>query len=137
MTAQVPHVGKSMVRSSLRRVSPKRARENRERAKLLKERRGPGPTRCEAQLPGCDGLVTDGHEILTAGRGGSRVDLANIADLCRWCHYVITQNPSWSDRHGWTVPSWATPGDIGRARTLRATYCCDVNCAVDHREPAS
>lgn len=116
----------------MRAVSLKRARENRRRAKLLKERRGPGPVRCEAQLPGCWGTASDGHEIHTAGRGGSRVDLANIADLCRPCHHVITVNPSWSDRHGWTVPSWATPNMLRAARDVRAARRCAKTCQVDH-----
>lgn len=123
-----------MAGSPVRAVSLRRARENRKRAKLLKERRGPGPTPCEAQLPGCWATVTDGHEILTAGRGGSRVDLANIADLCRGCHTIITDNPSWSDRHGWTLPSSATPGDAGIARRIRSRYRCPTSCSIDHRD---
>ena len=119
----------------MRAVSLKRARENRKRAKLLKERRGEGLTPCEARLPGCWGTVTDGHEIKTAGRGGSRVDLTNIRDLCRGCHTIVTDNPGWADRHGWTVPSWATPGDIGIARRLRSMFRCDTTCDVDHRHP--
>ncbi len=122
-------------RTPIRKVSLKRVRENRLRSKLLEQRRG-GPVRCEAQLPGCRGTVTDGHEIKTAGRGGSRIDLANIADLCRPCHHHITVNPSWSDRHGWTVPSTATPGDLCRARAIRSEHCCATTCPIDHREDA-
>jgi len=119
-------------RTELAKVSPKRRRENRVRSRLLKARRGDNPI-CEARLPGCRGRVDDGHEIKTAGRGGSRVDLSNIADLCRWCHDIITRNSAWSDRHGWTVPSTATPGDIGIARQIRSVFRCTAGCAIDHR----
>jgi hypothetical protein len=117
---------------TVKAVSNKRRRENRLRSRLLKARRGPGPTRCEAYLPGCIYTVDDGHEIQTAGRGGSRIDLVNVADLCRHCHDVITDNTGWADRHGWTLHSWATPADIARAHGLRATFHCGLGCNVDH-----
>lgn len=120
----------------MRAVSPKRARENRRRAKLLAERRGPGPTYCEARLEGCQGWVTDGHEVRTSGRGGSRVDMSNVVDLCRHCHQVITDNSGqegWAIRHGWVVASWADRLHEDEAWHVRTTFRCPLSCEVDHR----
>jgi len=76
--AQVPHVGKSMLRTPLRHTSKKRARLNRQRAAALAPFLADGRA-CDARFEGCAGRAQDAHEIRTRARGGSIIDLANIA----------------------------------------------------------
>ena len=115
----------------LRSVSSKRRRENDVRRALLSHRVDAG---CEAGLPGCSGRVTDAHEIRTRARGGSITNLGNIAFLCRSDDDWITTHPDWSDRHGWTVPSWSTEADEVIAWHARLAGCTDPACPTDHRE---
>ena len=74
----------------MRRVSPKRARLLRIRAKLRAELIG---NPCEAQLEGCAYTGTDWHEVRGRARGGSLLDPANRKWLCRPCHQWITEHP--------------------------------------------
>ena len=115
----------------MRAVSPKRARLNRQRRKMLGPILAEG-RRCEARLPGCQGRSVDGHEVLTRGRGGSIVDLENIALLCRSCHDVITRSAGWADRHGWTVHSWAPETVRAVSWAVRNRWRCPTSCTVDH-----
>jgi hypothetical protein len=78
-----------MRRTEIRPMSKRRAKENRERSKVLAELAGENPW-CGAGLPGCTGQAQDGHEILTRARGGSITDKANILPICRSCHRAVT-----------------------------------------------
>jgi len=121
----------------VRLKSKKREREDRLRSKLLKARRGPGPVWCEAHFPGCFGAATDGHEVHTSARGGSRVDMSNVVDLCRHCHMVITRSSGqtgWAIRHGWVVASWADARHLLDAAIVRNRFRCGFDCTKDHRE---
>jgi hypothetical protein len=84
----------------MRAVSKKRARENRERRRVMMETFGRypkcygcEPLRALGVVTGCDGLATDAHEILSRARGGSITDPANIVPLGRKCHDYVTAHP--------------------------------------------
>lgn len=88
-------------RTPIRRVSQKRARLNRERAKFVADYLSEHP-RCEAReriarvdaRHRCDVQAVDVHEMLTRARGGSIVDESNVLALCRACHDWIHRNPA-------------------------------------------
>ena len=120
----------------MRTVSKKRARENRERRKLLGPLLEHGAL-CEVRLHGCTSRAVDGHEIKTRGRGGSIVDLNNIALVCRSCHDHLTANSGqegWAIRHGWVVASWADTEHENEAWVIRHTHRCPISCTLDHRK---
>lgn len=92
-------------RRPIRAVSAKRARENRERAKLRPQVVG-GP--CAARLEGCTGIATDWHERKSRARGGAAVELENSLGLCRFCHSWAHEHPREARelgllRHSWEV----------------------------------
>jgi hypothetical protein len=84
-----------------RKVSKKRAKENRVRTKVVKEVMS-SRFRCEAGVliasvdseHRCSGEVHDVHEPLTRARGGSITDANNMVVVCRWCHNWIHARPS-------------------------------------------
>jgi hypothetical protein len=69
-------------------------------ARLLAER-----PRCEARI-GCSGASADVHEIVSRARGGSLVDEANLACVCRDCHTYLTDNPLAAEALGLSKHSW-------------------------------
>lgn len=81
------------------RESTKRKITNRERRSVLAE--VVHGKACAAQLDGCSGMATDGHELLSRARGGSITDPDNIVPLCRSCHRFVTEHPAWAQEHGW------------------------------------
>jgi hypothetical protein len=91
----------------MRRVSKKRARENRERRRVVLETFGRYPP-CAGCVPlrsigvvtGCDGWADDCHEILSRARGGSITDPANLMALGRLCHTWITEHPREAEELG-------------------------------------
>jgi len=48
----------------------------------------------------------DIHEIVSRARGGSIVDRANLAALCRGCHVFVTEHPAVAEREGFSAASW-------------------------------
>lgn len=114
----------------MRAVSKKRARLNRLRRQILDPFILEG-TPCE--VTECPERATDGHEIRTRGRGGSIIDLENIALICRGHHRAITENPDWALRHGWVVSSWASSEDQEEAWSVRHAWSCETDCELDHR----
>jgi hypothetical protein len=66
----------------MRRVSLKRAKLERERAKLNAELRT-YPRRCEFPL-GCTQMADAWHEYVTRGQGGSIVDPENLRASCNF-----------------------------------------------------
>jgi len=110
-------------RSRINPVSKKRQKLNVTRRlfvrRLLEER-----PNCEAQIHGvCSNWSTDVHEILTRGRGGDFLLEDNCLALCRRCHTFITENPAFSNEHGFTI-SWsiATSADLVAAARAREIY---------------
>lgn len=93
------------VRTRIRPVSAKRAKEQRERRIAMENAFGLSPA-CSAQLDGCDGYACDAHELLSRARGGSITDPENVRPLCRPCHTYITEHPAWAEANGWALPSW-------------------------------
>jgi hypothetical protein len=91
----------------MRRVSKKRARENRERRRVILAHFGKHP-RCYGCLPltelgivtGCNGWADDAHEILSRARGGSITDPANVIPLGRLCHSYVTTHPREAEAAG-------------------------------------
>lgn len=96
---------RSQPRKPIRAVSVKRARENRERAKLRPLVVG-GP--CAARLDGCTGIATDWHERLSRARGGSITDPENGVGLCRHCHDYIGTHPAWALAEGWLLSQYGS-----------------------------
>jgi hypothetical protein len=91
----------------VRRVSAKRARENRERAKMADRRwpdRREGTVMCavwEAIQPEwCDRFASDLHEIVRRGQGGSITDEKNTTPTCRTCNGLLSDGPEWGYRIG-------------------------------------
>lgn len=89
-----------MKRSPIRRVSKKRAAENRTRRKNLHAAFGQHP-RCQLCEPlrahgvdtGCNGWADDGDEKLRRGAGGSITDVDNVRPVGRLCHDWGTTHP--------------------------------------------
>jgi 5-methylcytosine-specific restriction endonuclease McrA len=48
----------------------------------------------------------DPHEKKKRSRGGSILDPANIAMLCRACHEFTEAEPELAEAEGWLTPSW-------------------------------
>jgi 5-methylcytosine-specific restriction endonuclease McrA len=78
--------------------SVKRQREQRQRAKMLRDTFGPNPS-CAR----CGGPADDAHELLSRARGGSIVDPRNIVPVCRACHSWITTHPAEAAAEGWAL----------------------------------
>lgn len=84
-------------RKPMRRVSKKRARENRERRRILHQAYGTHP-RCQLCAPlraagidtGCNGWADDGDEIKRRSAGGSITDPENVRPVGRRCHDWVT-----------------------------------------------
>jgi 5-methylcytosine-specific restriction protein A len=53
---------------------------------------------------------TECHEIVTRARGGSILDVDNIAILCSTCHRWITEHPAEATAEGWMKHSWERDG---------------------------
>ncbi|WP_262403460.1 hypothetical protein, partial [Actinomadura sp. CNU-125] len=65
---------------------------------------GDAPT---CAVPDCGRPADDVHEPLTRARGGSIIDPANMAPLCRPHHTEITdEQPAWAYDLGLLVHSW-------------------------------
>lgn len=95
-------------RQPLPKASPKRARELRERKKMLQAKYGAERPTCE--VPGCLRWADDAHEPLTRARGGSITDPGNVVALCREHHDQITFAPEttleWAYSLGLLRHSW-------------------------------
>jgi hypothetical protein len=114
--------GRKVKRSRINPVSEKRRRLNVSRRIFVKDILEARPE-CEAKINGiCGHWATDVHEILTRARGGSILDPENVLALCRMCHTYITDNPAFSQEHGFTVHSWATSADLIAAQRAREMY---------------
>ena len=89
-----------MKRTPLRRISKKRAKVQRQRARMVSEELAKREL-CEAgsiiYLHGkqarCAGLAVELHEPLTRARGGSILDPDNTVAICRNCHRWIHDHP--------------------------------------------
>jgi 5-methylcytosine-specific restriction endonuclease McrA len=103
-----PSAGPSR-RTRIKPVSTKRAKENRQRAKVIDEL-WPGRI-VECWRDGCTRLADDVHEIQTRARGGSITDPANLAPLCRTCHGEATREAPWAYEQGLLAHSWPAAGD--------------------------
>jgi hypothetical protein len=105
----------------IRRVSAKRAAENRQRRAMVDDLfKGEQPL-CVVwvarQPDWCTAWADDLHEPLTRARGGSITDPDNAVPLCRACHDLITFKPEseleWAYDLGLLVHSW--DAEIGTA----------------------
>lgn len=92
----------------MKRSGPLRAR-SRKREAIYRERR-PLVARLLADQPTCQRCLTrpatDVHEIVSRARGGSILDVENLACLCRTCHDYITTHPAQAAEEGWSRGSW-------------------------------
>lgn len=91
----------------VRKVSARRARENRERAamadRLWPDRRE-GTVMCT--VPECPRKADDLHEPLTRARGGSITSEDNVKPVCRQHNDELTLEPEWGYRLGFLKHSW-------------------------------
>ena len=96
-----------MKRTSLRRVSKKKAAADRVytvNRRVCLERAG---HRCEAYIEGvCTGRAEVVHHKLRRSQGGGH-DLDNLAALCDACHRFLHDNPEVGYRYGLLIPRWA------------------------------
>jgi hypothetical protein len=102
-------------RTPIRKVSKKRAKEDRERAKLLEARFGPRRWwRCEvrdrpvmmAELGACRGLV-HGHEVVKSSQmKDARLDMDNIKLLCDFHNGWVEDNPVRAHELGLMKHNW-------------------------------
>jgi hypothetical protein len=124
----IKRVASEFKRAAVNPVSDKRKKLNPERrafvARILAERpRCEGPSYLRtivAELHGVDQSIvlsalracglnarsTEVHEKLKRSRGGSIVDDANVAALCRRCHRFTEEYPRLSTMAGLLIPSW-------------------------------
>lgn len=94
-------------RAPLPAKSAKREAEDRVRFRLKSEYIA-GHQWCEmCGLPWNEFRQPDIHERFAAGRGGSRVEVANFVALCRSCHDHVTRNPAWAEANGWALKTGA------------------------------
>ena len=84
-------------------VSRKRAKQNRQRTKVLAQMREEDPmcARCRVRP------WTDGNELLRRSAGGSITDRENIVGLCRPCHEEIGRHPAQAITDGWQRSRYA------------------------------
>lgn len=93
-----------LVRSGpVRAVSRHRARENRDRTKMLREARI-YPQKCA--VPWCAQVGDSPHEPLTRARGGSITDPDNVVMICWFHNQELTLEPEWGYRLGLLRHSW-------------------------------
>lgn len=91
-------------RTGLCSMSPKRRRENRVRRQVAESTFGLSPV---CAVPGCGQWADDVHEPLTRARGGSIVDPANMAPLCRFHNgQLADEEPAWAYDLGLLKHSW-------------------------------
>jgi hypothetical protein len=110
----VRDIGSGPARTPLKKVSAKRARENRQRAamadRLWPDRRE-GTVMCS--VPWCADRADDLHETLTRARGGSITDERIVKPLCRQHNHDLAQKPEselqWAYRAGLLRHSWDGP----------------------------
>lgn len=89
-----------MKRTPLRKVSKKRAKENREYLKLRAEFLKARPY-CEIFEPCCTRKATEIHHV--NGRNGKRLlDMNQCLPTCRSCHRFITDNKKYAQEMGFT-----------------------------------
>ena len=86
-------------KTSLNRVSSKRAEELKEYRKLKREyiTRKPICEICETNK------ATDIHHRLPLGRGGKLCDTTIFVAVCRFCHNYIHNNPAWAEKNNWIL----------------------------------
>lgn len=107
-TAPITVAAVSLVqRSRLRPVSTKRAAENRQRAKVVKQLVEADPI---CAFPSCTAFASDPHEIVPRSRGGSIVDPEIIRLLCRPHHNWAHEHPIQATELGLLVHSWNRKG---------------------------
>jgi hypothetical protein len=117
--------------TAIRRVSRKRARENRERSRLVRELFGPEPVRCA--WPRCPDLADDIHEILPRGRGGSITDPSIWAPLCRFHNELATDDTRNQEGreaglvfHSWEAADARATGLVAAWRTAEGRFITEA-----------
>ena len=111
-------------KSPIRKVSAKRAKENRIRSKEAQERKSHGYIPCIVRSPICTGEADPGvHERLKNLHGGSRLEHANRVDACDQCNGYIEHHSDWAIRNGWTISPTPILHEIkmGRAPGAKVT----------------
>lgn len=82
----------------MRAVSKKRAKQLRERRRIVERMKAAGPVICQR----CGRLADDLHERLSRARGGSITDPDNLIPLCREDHDWVTTHPVEAEREGFS-----------------------------------
>ena len=103
-----------MKRTPLRKVSKKRSRENRERARIFEVAWGPkewwrcvlrDDPRALVDLGSCGGTV-NAHEILKRSQGGSILDPENCVPLCNFHNRAVEDFPEKARKYGLVLSPW-------------------------------
>ena len=101
-----------MNRTPIRTVSVKRDKENRLRRKLLEEKFGPRPWKCDVEgnlialaMGPCQGEV-NAHELLKRSQGGSILDMDNVIPLCNYHNGWVEDNPERAHDFGYVIHPW-------------------------------
>jgi len=90
-------------RTRIRRTSKKKQAENRARKPFLMELERIRGNLCEAQGQAsdqCQGIWSDGHEIVKRSAGGDPLNPNNVLLICRLCHDWIEANPALARERG-------------------------------------
>lgn len=93
-----------MKRTAIRKVSPARRRQQRQRVKALHVVMKRCDGKCELQIQGtCTWWAVDAHESILRSAGGDPTDPANIVATCRECHEFAHGHPIAAREMGWIV----------------------------------
>lgn len=93
----------------MRYRTPKRAAEERQRAKLRTEMLSHPAARCQG-VEGCRNQPEHLHEVIRRSQGGSITDPENIRTLCSTCHQLVHDNPAWAYSVGLLRKRWWSIG---------------------------
>ena len=90
-------------RTRIKRTSSKKQAEIRARKPFLIELERVRGNLCQAQglaSDECQGIWSDGHEIVKRSAGGDPLDPDNVLLVCRRCHMWIEANPALARERG-------------------------------------
>lgn len=94
-------------KTRIRRRSDKKQRKDEVRREVLEQLVAERGDLCQARvLSVCQTFASDGHEILSRGRGGDPADPDNVLLVCRKCHDWIHAHPREALAKGLLKNSW-------------------------------
>ena len=95
---------KPLKKTPIKRVSAKKAKNDRLRGKQAKERNQSGFVECEIKSPICTHEADPwGHELVKRSAQGSTTDKKNRVHSCTQCNGYVEDHPDWAIVNGWSV----------------------------------